>query len=98
MIGIAAGIEATGALDYLSHYMLSAGMDPAPAAPASKRPDSAAGGGGAPAAEDGRAGGGSGDAAPASSSFFQRPLVQRNVAKVRMFSIVAIISAFINNT
>lgn len=95
MIGIAAGIEATGALDYLSHYMLSAGMSTPPPPPTSKRPDSAgaASASAAAAAEDGREPGASGG-----RHWFHSSLVQRNVAKVRMFTIVAAISGFINNT
>jgi hypothetical protein len=92
MIGIASGIEATGALDYLSHYMLSAGMTPPSQTPpaGARRPDSAAGAE-PPAAEDGLA-------PAAKPQWYRSAFFLRNVSKVRMFSIVAGISAFINNT
>jgi hypothetical protein len=106
MIGIASGIEATGALDYLSHYMLTAGMSQPAAGSGSgsggagkKRPDSAAGEAASAEqiAEDGAARPASA-AAAAKQRWYRSPFVQRNVAKVRMFSIVAFISAWINNT
>jgi hypothetical protein len=102
MIGIAAGIEATGALDYLSHYMLTAGMAPPPTGAAKsarggkKRPDSAAAATAGEHAEDGAVAASA--AANTPQRWYQRPFIQRNVAKIRMFSIVAGISAFINNT
>jgi len=99
MIGIASGIEATGALDYLSHYMLSAGTTPLPslagggAAARRHRPDSA-GGGADEAAEDGAVAA----SAPAKPAWHRSPFLARNLSKLRMFSIVAGISAFMNNT